>query len=188
MNVLPDELQKKCRSSVIRMLQWMRKTQASDGSWTPLWFGDQDAEDERSPVYGTAMTVEYLAGSETAVAREIALKGLNYILSVQNTDGGWGGAPNVTSKVTLTARALSALATWGLSSEMQDTKSEMQITGSMNRAFDLLYLKAENGVLYHPEPIGLYFSRLWYSEELYNLTFVLNALKKYKNFISDINL
>ena len=37
--------------------------------------------------------------------------------------------------------------------------------------------------LFRPEPIGLYFARLWYSEELYNHTFVLNALKKLKQRI-----
>lgn len=168
LNVLPCELREKCRSSMLQMLKWMKKIQATDGSWTPLWFGDQDAKDERSPVYATAMTVEYLADSEEPMAREMALSGLNYILSTQNADGGWGGAKDVSSKITLTARALSALASY----------SQIE-TEPMKRAFDFLYQKYQTGKLYQREPIGLYFSRLWYSEELYNITFVLNALKKY---------
>ena len=28
--------------------------QQSDGSWLPLWFGNQDREDESNPIYGTA--------------------------------------------------------------------------------------------------------------------------------------
>ncbi|MDR1756363.1 MAG: squalene--hopene cyclase [Culturomica sp.] len=166
-NALPGNLQKKCRNSTARLLKWMLRAQAADGSWTPLWFGDQDAGDERSPLYGTAMTVEYLAGSPEPVAREMAQKGLKYILSTQNADGGWGGAQGVPSKVTLTARALSAL-------------SSFPETGTvvLEQAFDYLYRKYGAGALYRREPIGLYFSRLWSSEELYNLTFVLNALKK----------
>lgn len=169
MDALPAGLQKRCRASQSRMLRWMRKIQASDGSWTPLWFGDQDAPGERSPLYATAMTVEYLSGSREPLAREMIQQGTAYILSVQNEDGGWGGAKDVASKVTLTARALSALAS------CPDTDPVV-----MDRAFDYLYTRYQAGELFRAEPIGLYFSRLWYSEEMYNITFVLNALKKYK--------
>ncbi len=168
MDALPAGLRKRCKASMLRMLRWMRKIQAPDGSWTPLWFGDQDAKDERSPVYATAMTVEYLSGSKEPVAHDMIQRGIAYILSVQNTDGGWGGAVNIPSKVTLTARALSALASC--------PDMDMQV---MDRAFDYLHGMYKAGELFRAEPIGLYFSRLWYSEEMYNITFVLNALKKY---------
>ncbi|WP_280743054.1 MULTISPECIES: prenyltransferase/squalene oxidase repeat-containing protein [unclassified Parabacteroides] len=177
MDVLPADLQKKCRNSMQRMLKWMQKIQAVDGSWTPLWFGDQQAKDERSPVYATAMAVEYLAGSKDPIAHEMVSKGLKYILSVQNTDGGWGGAKDVPSKVTLTARALSALSSY------PETNQEV-----MEQAFNYLYRKYEAGELLQAEPIGLYFSRLWYSEKLYNITFVLNALKKFKAQYSMFNV
>jgi len=169
---LPSELQKRCKESTGRMLRWMQKIQAADGSWTPLWFGDQDAQDERAPVYGTAMTVEYLATSREPLAREMALKGIQYLLSTQNADGGWGGAKDVRSKVTLTSRSLSALASY----------FEIDIA-PVERGFDFLHEKYKAGELLSAEPIGLYFSRLWYSEELYSITFVLNALKKLKTRI-----
>ncbi|MDH6342127.1 prenyltransferase beta subunit [Parabacteroides sp. PFB2-12] len=173
MERLPADLQRKCRKSMSRLLRWMQKIQATDGSWTPLWFGDQDAGDERSPVYATAMTVEYLSDCDDPIAREMVRKGLAYLLATQNADGGWGGAKDVPSKVTLTARALSALASY------PETDSEV-----MKRAFNYLYEMYQAGELFRAEPIGLYFSRLWYSEEMYNITFVLNALKKYKLNIS----
>ncbi len=189
-DVLPGELQRKCRRSMSSMLRWMQSIQAADGSWTPLWFGDQDAQDERSPVYGTAMTVEYLAGSKDPKAREMALKGLKYLLLAQNADGGWGGAKNVPSKVTLTARALSALSSFPkeevvpIESGVACLEREATPTASeatpKEKAFNFLYRKYKSGELYQREPIGLYFSRLWYSEELYTITFVLNALKKLK--------
>lgn len=170
---LPAKLQKKCRNSIQRLLKWMYQTQSTDGSWTPLWFGDQEAIDERSPVYGTATAVEYLSISKDIKAKKMAQKGISYLLSVQNKDGGWGGAKNVRSKVTLTARALGALAAYPESS-----------LDSMSHAFDFLYKKFKGNDLLQAEPIGLYFARLWYSEELYNITFVLNALNKYKNRLS----
>jgi squalene-hopene/tetraprenyl-beta-curcumene cyclase len=169
MDSLPAGLKPECRKGLQRMVKWLSRIQAGDGSVIPLWFGDQDAEDERSPVYGTAMTVEYLSLSRDAVAKEIASKGLNYILRAQNEDGGWGGAKGVASKVTLTARALSALASFPA------PNSE-----AITRGFNFLYAKYEAGKLLQAEPIGLYFSRLWYSEEMYNITFTLNALKKIK--------
>ncbi|MDL2281650.1 squalene--hopene cyclase [Parabacteroides sp. OttesenSCG-928-G06] len=169
MDALPDALRRRCKISMQRMLKWMQTIQATDGSWTPLWFGDQDAGDERSPVYATAMTVEYLSGSKEPIAREMIQKGREYILATQNADGGWGGAKDVPSKVTLTARALSALASY------PDADRKV-----MTRAFDYISRLYEAGELFRAEPIGLYFSRLWYSEEMYNITFVLNALKKYK--------
>lgn len=168
-DALPSYLQKKCAKSIDRMLLWMQMKQAADGSWTPLWFGDQDAKDERSPVYGTATAVDYLSGSTNPVAQQMAAKGIGFLLSAQNPDGGWGGAKGVDSKVTLTARALSALSSYPQTEEK-----------TMSRAFDFLYDRYKAGELFRPEPIGLYFSRLWYSEEMYNITFVLNALKKYK--------
>lgn len=169
MNALPKELQDKCKKSLRRMLKWLSKEQAEDGSVVPLWFGDQDAKDERSPVYGTAMTVEYLSLSIEPEAKKIAEKGVKYITYTQNPDGGWGGAKEVRSKVTLTARALSAL-----------TSSANNDNEAIKRGFEFLYNKHKEGTLLAPEPIGLYFSRLWYSEEMYNITFVLNALKKIK--------
>ncbi len=169
---LPADLQKRCKQSIMRMLSWMQQIQSAEGTWTPLWFGDQDAKDERSPVYGTATAVEYLSTSSNPLAQQMAQKGLQYLQSVQNSDGGWGGAAGVKSKVTLTSRALSALASYS------ETDTEL-----LNRGFDFLYSNYQAGELLKAEPIGLYFARLWYSEELYNLTFVLNALKKLKQRI-----
>lgn len=109
LDVLPQQLKKRCNKGISRMLRWMRKTQSADGSWTPLWFGAQDTADEKAPVYGTAITVEYLSVSHEPIAKTMVRKGTEYILSSRNADGGWGGAPNAPSKVTFTARALAAL-------------------------------------------------------------------------------
>lgn len=164
MDVLPGKLQKRCSKSEKKMLEWMRNVRK--GGWMPLWFGDQDAPDEQSPIYGTATTAEYLALSKESLATRMAVVGLAYMLTAQNADGGFGAVRGVPSKVTLTARALSAMVPY---MDLEDNKM-------IGRAFDYLYAKFKSGELYHPEPIGLYFSRLWYSEELYNITFVLNAL------------
>lgn len=173
MDRMPSDLQSRCRRSIDRMIGWMQKNQAEDGSWTPLWFGDQDAKDERSPVYGTATAVEYLCHSSNGSVRPLINRGLKYLLSAQNDDGGWGGAHGVRSKVTLTARALSALAS-----------AEKPPMEAIERGFDFLYEMWQAEQLYREEPIGLYFARLWYSEQMYNMVFTLLALKKLKTILS----
>ena len=103
----------------------------------------------------------------------MARRGAEYLAKVQNTDGGWGGQKGVESKVTLTARALAALA----------STDKDEYRDAIERGFNFIYQIWEQGELSRREPIGLYFSRLWYSEEMYNLTFTLNALKKLKTTI-----
>ena len=172
MDVLPDALKRRCRASAHRLLKWMEQTQASNGSWTPLWFGDQDATDERAPVYATAVALESLVAVEGKGIQSMIEKGSAFLVDAQNSDGGWGGAKGVESKVTMTARAVSALA----ASKFIDSSSEKAV----NQGVAFLIKCYHAGELLRPEPIGLYFARLWYSEEMYNLTFTLNALKKYK--------
>ena len=174
-NQLPTDLYRRCERSSQRLVNFMERTQTQEGAWIPLWFGDQQAADEHSPVYGTATAVDYFSSSENDRIKRMAQKGLDYLLSVQNTDGGWGGAKGVASKVTLTARTLAALAQYG------DVPLEV-----IEKGFDFLYQAYRQGNLYKREPIGLYFSRLWYSEDLYNITFVLNALKRIIYRMSDI--
>ena len=169
--VLPTELQARCQRSTQRLLGWMKQAQAADGSWSPLWFGDQDAPQEQSLVYGTATATEYLSASSDPLAVLLAAKGVRYLLAAQNSDGGWGGTKGAPSKVTLTAKALSALASY------PDCDPQ-----AIERGFDWLYQRYTDGTWLQREPIGLYFARLWYSEELYSLTFVLQALKKLKQY------
>ena len=172
MDHLPEKIQRRAKRSIERMIGWMSREQAEDGSWVPLWFGDQGADDERSPVYGTATAVEYLSQSKNEAVGPLIERGAKFLTGAQNDDGGWGGARGVESKVTLTARALSALAS------IESADREV-----VERGFDYIYRAWQRGDMYRAEPIGLYFARLWYSEPMYNMTFVLMAMKKLKNLI-----
>lgn len=168
---LEGQLKERVQKSFDKMISWMEKTvegnSANDESgWVPLWFGDQDAADEKAPVYGTATAVDYLMSTRHPAATKLAQSQIRFILWSQNEDGGWGGNKGVKSKVTYTSRSLSALAHF-----------PGQFEEAKQRGWDYLYHRFKEGTLYDREPIGLYFSRLWYSEELYNVLFLLNALK-----------
>ncbi len=167
-DVLPAGLQPRCKKSINRMLSWLEKTMTKEGAWDPLWFGDQDASfdkqlDMRNPVYGVATIIDYL---QTAKVPMI-MNGKDFLLSCQNQDGGWGGNKGVPSKVTLTAKAIGALSFFRDETE-----------NAIRRGIDYLYEQYEAGTLYRREPIGLYFSRLWYSEDLYSYTFIISALRR----------
>ena len=165
---LEGRLKADVQKSLDRMLMWMEKTLTvgDNCGWNPLWFGDQDAADEKAPVYGTATAIDYLMSTQHPVATRLAQSQIGFILRCQNEDGGWGGNKDVKSKVTYTCRVLAALSHFPNQNE-----------DARERGWNYLYQRFRAGTLYDREPIGLYFSRLWYSEELYNVLFLLNALK-----------
>ena len=62
------------------------------GAWMPLWFGNQDRDDESNPVYGAARVL--LAG-RGCLGDESVRRGIAYLVHSQNEDGGWGGGGSV---------------------------------------------------------------------------------------------
>jgi squalene-hopene/tetraprenyl-beta-curcumene cyclase len=83
-------------------MQYLCAKQNADGSWSPLWFGNQDHPTEDNPVYGTAkvlMAYRDLGLIESPEAQH----GVAWLVANQNADGGWGSgvwsnARNVDSK------------------------------------------------------------------------------------------
>lgn len=170
---LEGPIRQRCQQCLDEMLGWLEREQVSSGAWIPLWFGDQDARNEKAPVYGTATLMDYLMSLPSERAHAIARKGVDFLLQQVNEDGGWGGQKGSASKVTMTSRALAALSFFKGSREDVDKAVE--------RGIDYLYKRYEEGTLLVREPIGLYFARLWYSENLYAPSFLLNALIKLKD-------
>ena len=143
--------------------------QRTDGTWIPLWFGNEHAPDEDNPAYGTARVLlglhSDLAHDERAAAcRRLAVK---WILEAQNTDGGWGGSRGVASSIEETGVVLAAL---GRSlADGDEDESRMPSRGA--RLVD--GRDAGDGAA---APLGLYFARLWYYEDLYPVVFALAGL------------
>ncbi len=53
-------LEAKISRSISMAMGFLTKQQADDGSWLPLWFGNQLTDDKSNPVYGTARVCAYL--------------------------------------------------------------------------------------------------------------------------------
>lgn len=157
----PAEIESASRAG----FRFLEKQQKSDGSWLPLWFGNQDAPGEINPLYGTAKVVAAYRDTERLEALP-AEEGLHWIKRSQNTDGGWGGVRGVASSVEETALAVEALLSAG------DATSE--IAGGLNWLMD----RIEAGTIGETAPIGFYFAKLWYFERLYPIIFAASTLRQ----------
>jgi len=57
---------RRIRRAEERLVSYLERAQAKDGSWTPLWFGHQEAADGGNPVVGTARVVDALRATQEA--------------------------------------------------------------------------------------------------------------------------
>jgi squalene-hopene/tetraprenyl-beta-curcumene cyclase len=161
-------------------LAYLAKEQRADGSWLPLWFGNQHAPDDVNPVYGTSRVL--------AAYRDLGMKdaaecqrGVGYLLSVQNADGGWGGAKGCPSSVEETALAVEVLLDLASPSPGGEAPPPSPQRGegqerAVERGLAWLVEAVESGRFRDPSPIGFYFAKLWYFEKLYPLIFTVGAL------------
>lgn len=160
-------------------LNFLRRAQRPNGSWVPLWFGNQFAENDENPVYGTArvlMTYRKLGLLDAPEAQRAAA----WLASVQEpekensstldsrplTPRGWGGDLGIEPSVEETALAAEVL---------------LEFEPYRKNAFDgirWLIDRVVDGSVCVPTPIGFYFARLWYFEKLYPLIFAVSALRR----------
>jgi squalene-hopene/tetraprenyl-beta-curcumene cyclase len=147
---------------IFHALLFLGDHQRPEGSWLPLWFGNQHAPDDENPVCGTARVLAAYRDLGINDSRECQ-RGVNYLLSVQNPDGGWGGAKGCPSSVEETALAVEVLI-------------DLSPGDAVARGLAWLVDAVESGRFRDPSPIGFYFAKLWYFEKLYPLVFTVAAL------------
>ncbi len=164
--------------AIARGMKYLGRVQRENGSWVPLWFGNQYHPDEENPVYGTARVLLAYRDLDRMAASE-AQGGLAWLAANSGHDGGWGGetrkeepsgedhaAPAVSS-VEETAVAVEAL--------LGDHENPMLQT-ALSGGLDWLTDAIDAGRHQETAPIGFYFAKLWYYERLYPLTFTVAAL------------
>lgn len=185
---------------------FLRNQQQADGSWLPLWFGNQDRDDEANPVYGTSRVLLWTATSTTMV--ESTRRGIDYLLSAQNGDGGWGGGPSVRSdrqrrglpaekilstieETAVAVEALSAVfAAARTNSEIRDGivahGGKKRLRRSIISGVKWLATRIDEGEHHRAWPIGFYFAKLWYHERLYPFVFTVAALGAFLNIADEM--
>lgn len=169
-NELHSQFSKKLRKFLIRSLYYLERNQSEDGSWLPLWFGNQKHPEKLNPVYGTAKVSLYLKDSlslscvDGILKEKIVLmleKAESFLIQNQNDDGSWGAIK-------------------GIEGSYEETSLAFAVVGekfNMDNAVKWLIDKYKNHGL-QATPIGLYFASLWYDEKLYPHIYFLEALRR----------
>ena len=179
--------------SISRGLTFVRKHQQADGSWLPLWFGNQFHAEQANPVYGTSKVL--MMFNELGLQNDVAAcRGAEWLTSVQLAGGGWGpvleandktrnkkreisGAqPTPLPTIEETALAVESLLPW--------LDMNIQFEDSISQGLDWLINAVEAGQHHQASPIGLYFAKLWYYERLYPTIFATSALTKAVEIVS----
>lgn len=192
---LANKTIRKIYRSIARARLFLLRSQRSDGSWLPLWFGNQFAPNEENPVYGTSKALrgiesllENKAGGDPELEKA-ALDGLRWFVKQQNPDRGWGcrkwdfhgesaadGKRVPISSIEETACAIEAIAPF-----MRKPSIEKEIPGLREvyeNGLAFLVECTEDGSFTESSPIGFYFASLWYFEELYPIIFTVSALAR----------
>ena len=163
---------------------YLAKNQRGDGSWLPLWFGNQDKNDDENPVYGTAKVLAAYRDAKRFDTQE-AIDGLNWLLVNQNRDGGWGGGFSLNwshdrlgvSSVEETGLALELVASLRSDEYRVQLSSELlaRIEIAIEAGLEWLRMAESEDLVEQSFPIGFYFAKLWYYEKLYPLIFATAA-------------
>lgn len=165
---LDEPLKKRTLRAVSRAVRFLAQHQRADGSWLPLWFGNEHAPDDENPVYGTAKIVialRDLLHRGFDLPAGMLERALRWLVERQDASGGWSGAKGGPVSVEETALAVEALAS-----------TEDVIATDRGTAW--LVAQVESGQWSEPAPIGFYFAKLWYYERLYPLIWTVGALGK----------
>ncbi|HZN33523.1 MAG TPA: prenyltransferase/squalene oxidase repeat-containing protein, partial [Pirellulaceae bacterium] len=200
-----DYFERLYRECVDKGFAYLRRMQRPDGSWSPLWFGNQDHPQEDNLVYGTAKVLFAYRDLGLMDSPE-AKRGVAWLVANQNADGGWGSGvwgklrigdlglgisdsepdlseipnpksqiPNLKSSVEETALAVEALL-----AACPPTTNHRPPTdpaaAAVSHGLAWLLDRVDAGQHRQPAPIGFYFAKLWYYERLYPLTFTVAAL------------
>ncbi|MCY1635233.1 prenyltransferase/squalene oxidase repeat-containing protein [Marinifilum sp. D737] len=178
-----DKLDAQTRNKVDKCIQkawrYLQNSQFDNGSWLPLWFGNEDDLQHENPVYGTSIVLYSISGLNPDVLkglREVKNKAIAFLQSVQNEDGGWGGNASLISTIEETSLAVRALAS-------------IQNQEEINNGLQWLHLHLPNDLNdIKATPIGLYFASLWYFEDMYPLVFASSALNEVHKSITNYEL
>ncbi|MEX2215398.1 MAG: prenyltransferase/squalene oxidase repeat-containing protein [Phycisphaeraceae bacterium] len=187
-----------------RIAKYLVRSQNADGSWRPLWFGNQHVDDESNPVYGTSRVLA-TGGLFIDIGEESKVRAENWLISAQHPGGGWGGSDSSHCSIEETSLAIEALATcilcggvfeamrsrWTTSPDPKRRNyGEIEIPrattvakpqaaeGAVVRGVKWLIQHTARGTSFPPSPIGFYFAKLWYYEKLYPIIFTVAALER----------
>ncbi len=165
---MPARVARHLARAIARAQKYLARAQQADGSWIPLWFGNENAPRHENPTYGTSRVLALRGPADRRATK--------WLLEAQNADGGWGGAPGIPSSIEETALAVDALSR--LAADADQKSHGEAIPDAIAAGTRYLIKKTNRGHIAPSAPIGLYFARLWYYEKLYPIIFTVSALQR----------
>ncbi len=181
--------QRRIQKGIHKGVNFLKRQQRNDGTWAPLWFGNQFANPEENLIYGTTRVL--LACTCLHANREFrkclvgeSQRAIQWILEVQNNDGGWGSERNTPSSIEETSLTMEALSHWvqvhsRIDKEaMKIDRRGKDILSAIDRAIEYIDQSTNKGTQFVPSPIGFYFAKLWYYEKMYPIVYTLAALEQ----------
>jgi len=179
---LPAGLRGRTRKAMAAARAYLRGGQRSDGAWLPLWFGNERAEGQANPVFGTARVVSALCEAGGAGAGDLAGalgRAGEFLLAAAGPDRGWGGATGVPPTIEETAAAVASLGALASSGCVERAGLDaLRLRRAVADGAAWLVDRTEGGRAFPAAPIGLYFAKLWYHEKLYPILFTVEALRR----------
>ncbi len=145
--------------------RYLTQQQQPDGSWLPLWFGNEHHPQDANPTYGTSKVL-MMYWELDRDDDEAARRGAQWLAKSQQATGGWGAPPHCS--VEETALAITALLPYSAGNK--------QVGSAVELGLSWLIEAVEHGQHLEPSPIGFYFAKLWYHEKLYPQIFATQAL------------
>ncbi len=193
-----------------KAIAFLLRSQQPNGSWLPLWFGNQDRKEEDNPFYGTAkvlMVAGSMAGTTATRWQTAREKAAEFLIVTQNPDGGWGGGASVaaaygepsplngnaavkkfTSTIEESAQVVEALIKFKTDSQVcSELDAKQAASSSIDQAIirgtEFLIQTTRHRLFDVPWPIGFYFAKLWYYEGLYPLIYTASALGHFLSMV-----
>jgi squalene-hopene/tetraprenyl-beta-curcumene cyclase len=163
-----SKLSKRLNKSIQKAVKYLKTVQRADGSWLPLWFGNERDENHLNPVYGTSLVLlglSELNNNDFSGLEDMIKKGFSFLIKSQKADGSWGGNINVSSSIEETSLAVRTFAAYNMH-DIANTGAKWLVNELTDK--DIFNISAT--------PIGLYFASLWYYEDMYPIVFSLAAL------------
>ena len=155
--------------------EYLKQHQEKDGSWLPLWFGNQDMPEDINPFYGTAKVLMAYRDANLFDTKE-AQFGLRWLRENQNEDGGWGGGPSTNWQNPVLGE--SSVEETALCTEIMLDDPNPDSQNAAQNGIRWLLEATELNLITESWPIGFYFAKLWYFEKLYPLIFATSTLNR----------
>lgn len=176
-------------SAIDRAMKFLESVQRDDGSFVPLWFGNQHQANDENPVLGSCQVLEAL-GELNGLGSNTAQRTAGWLLASQHASGGWGPprAPVDYSEndsrrswrdnealdqfcsVEETAAAVTAL--------LPLTTTTPAFERAVSRGLAWLMNAVEQDRHRQAAILGFYLPQIWYYDRLYPLVFAAGALSQ----------